>query len=70
MPSHSDFAKELAQDMESLMRAIAGEAAGGPDDMDVTEEERSRAFKAAWEAMLVGGMDGNLGDSGLEPVKR
>ena len=57
----SDFAKELAQGMESLIREIAGEA-GGSDNKSVTEEERSRAFKAAWRAMLVDGMDGSLGD--------
>lgn len=50
------------------MREIAGEAAGSSSDKDVTEEERNRAFKAAWEAMLVDGMDGNLGDSGLEGI--
>ncbi|KIM38541.1 hypothetical protein M413DRAFT_447771 [Hebeloma cylindrosporum] len=64
----SDFAKELAQGMESLMREIAGEAAGSTSDKDVTEEERNRVFKAAWEAMLVDGMDGNLGDGGLEGI--
>lgn len=65
----SEFAKELAKGMESLMREIAGEADGstaasGGDD--VSEEERARAFKAAWEAMLVEGMDGNLGEGGFE----
>jgi peroxin-19 len=53
--------------MESLMREIAGEAAGSSSDKDVTEEERNRAFKAAWEAMLVDGMDGNP-DGGLEGI--
>jgi len=55
----SDFAKELAEGMESLMREIAGEASGSSDGKDVTEEERNHAFKAAWEAMLVEEMDGN-----------
>ncbi|KAF8960796.1 Pex19 protein, partial [Flammula alnicola] len=68
----SEFAKELAQGMESLMREIAGEAAGSAQGDasggEVTEEERARAFKAAWEAMLVEGMDGNLGDGGLEAL--
>jgi peroxin-19 len=50
------------------MREIAGEAAGSSGDKDVTEEERNRAFKAAWEAMLVDGMDGNLADGGLEGI--
>jgi len=50
------------------MREIAGEAAGSSSDKDVPEEERNRALKAAWEAMLVDGMDGNLGDGGLEGI--
>ncbi|KAJ6554028.1 Pex19 protein [Mycena vulgaris] len=50
----ADFAAELARGMESLMREIAAgvpPAAGDavPDDA---------ALKAAWEAMLVEGMDG------------
>ncbi|KAJ7145899.1 Pex19 protein family-domain-containing protein [Mycena epipterygia] len=53
----ADFAAELARGMESLMREIAGEAGAasgsgsgaGPDEA---------ALKAAWEAMLVEGMDG------------
>lgn len=61
------FAKELAQGMESLMREIAGEAgvpeAGASGDM--SESERDRALKAAWEAMLVEGMDGNIGQDGI-----
>ncbi|KAF9481747.1 Pex19-domain-containing protein [Pholiota conissans] len=62
-----EFTKELAKGMENLMREIAGEA-GVPDagSEEVTEEERARAFKAAWEAMLVEGMDGNLGEGGLD----
>ncbi|KJA18282.1 hypothetical protein HYPSUDRAFT_45460 [Hypholoma sublateritium FD-334 SS-4] len=63
-----EFAKELAQGMESLMREIAGEA-GVPEASasgnDTSESERSRAFKAAWEAMLVEGMDGNIGEDGI-----
>jgi len=55
--------------MENLMREIAGEkagdAAGSTDSM--SEEDRARAFKAAWESMLVEGMDGNIeGAGGLE----
>ncbi|KAJ7767468.1 Pex19 protein family-domain-containing protein, partial [Mycena maculata] len=52
-PLTADFAAELAKGMESLMREIGtGQASGsdaGPDDA---------ALKAAWEAMLVEGMDG------------
>ncbi|PPQ79460.1 hypothetical protein CVT25_002622 [Psilocybe cyanescens] len=62
----SDFAKELARGMESLMREITGEVAKVDEDAagsDATEDERARAFKAAWEAMLVEGMDGNIGDT-------
>lgn len=71
--SSDDFARELAREMENLVREIAGEPGsqepgasgavgdGAKDD----EEERARAFKAAWEAMLVEGMDGNLGEDGL-----
>ncbi|KAF8964821.1 Pex19 protein family-domain-containing protein [Flammula alnicola] len=68
----SEFTKELARGMESLMREIADEAAGSAQgdaaEGEVTEDERARAFKAAWEAMLVEGMDGNLGDGGLEAL--
>ncbi|KDR85803.1 hypothetical protein GALMADRAFT_234894 [Galerina marginata CBS 339.88] len=62
----SEFAKELARGMESLMREIAGEApaAEGTPGSDPTEEEQARTLKAAWEAMLVEGMDGNLGEGG------
>ncbi|KAF8154421.1 Pex19 protein family-domain-containing protein [Crassisporium funariophilum] len=64
----SDFAKELARGMESLMREIAGdptEGAGEKAETETTEEERARAFKAAWEAMLVEGMDGNVAGGDL-----
>ncbi|PPR07535.1 hypothetical protein CVT26_013559 [Gymnopilus dilepis] len=69
--SSDDFARELAREMENLVREIAGPAAGaegqgaGSDgsnqDKDKDEEERARAFKAAWEAMLIEGMNANLG---------
>ncbi|KAI0777428.1 Pex19-domain-containing protein [Trametes elegans] len=59
-----DFARELTKGMESLFRDIA-QGAGLEDIPDLakaeegaTDEERSKAFKAAWEAMLVDGMNG------------
>lgn len=61
-----DFARELTRGMESLFRDIA-QGAGLDDipDLDkggenVPDEEREKAFKAAWEAMLVEGMNGSL----------
>ncbi|KAI0746308.1 Pex19 protein family-domain-containing protein [Daedaleopsis nitida] len=61
-----DFARELTKGMESLFRDIAQGA--GLDDIpalgesgeNATDEEREKAFKAAWEAMLVEGMNGTL----------
>ncbi|KAJ7619405.1 Pex19 protein family-domain-containing protein [Roridomyces roridus] len=50
----ADFAAELAKGMESLMREI-GSAAGVPASGEAGAEA---ALKAAWEAMLVEGMDG------------
>ncbi|KAI0367286.1 Pex19-domain-containing protein [Pilatotrama ljubarskyi] len=61
-----DFARELTKGMESLFRDIA-EGAGLEDIPDLakieegtTDEERAKAFKAAWEAMLVEGMNGAM----------
>jgi len=71
----SDFAKELALGMESLMREIAGEATAGKDAAEgaskgegISEEERTKVLKAAWEAMLVEGMDANLGEGGIAGI--
>ncbi len=57
--------------MESLFRDIA-QGAGlddipdlGKDVEDATDEERERAFKAAWEAMLVEGMNGTMNPEDL-----
>ncbi|KAF6741947.1 peroxin19 Pex19p [Ephemerocybe angulata] len=66
----SEFAKELAKGMESLMRDIGAEAGAPPpgDGTGVNEEEaeeQARAFKAAWEAMLVDGMNGKEGEDPL-----
>ncbi|KAI0635373.1 Pex19 protein [Trametes polyzona] len=61
-----DFARELTKGMESLFRDIA-QGAGLEDIPDLskaeegtTDEERAKAFKAAWEAMLVEGMNGAM----------
>ncbi|KAJ7039525.1 Pex19 protein family-domain-containing protein [Mycena alexandri] len=55
----ADFAAELAKGMESLMREISGagegSAAGEGSGPGVADEA---ALKAAWEAMLIEGMDG------------
>ncbi|KAI8973111.1 Pex19 protein family-domain-containing protein [Trametes punicea] len=61
-----DLARELTKGMEDLFRDIA-QGAGLDDIPDLanaeegtTDEERQRAFKAAWEAMLVEGMNGTV----------
>lgn len=70
----AEFTKNLAAGMETLMREIAGgmPAAGGSKESTGTGPESSerdkdaeRAFKAAWEAMLVEGMDGMGADAAL-----
>ncbi|EDR06300.1 uncharacterized protein LACBIDRAFT_300395 [Laccaria bicolor S238N-H82] len=64
----SEFAKELSMGMESLMQEIVAEGKGkkegrGGEKEETTEEERqAKMFKAAWEAMLVEGMNGPGGD--------
>lgn len=52
----SDFTRELAKGMENLMKELGGKA--GADAGGDTDEERDRALKAAWEAMLVEGLNG------------
>jgi peroxin-19 len=63
----ADFAKSLAEEMESLWRGIAQEEVnGGLNDEDETSEqreERERTLAAAWEAMLIEGMDGSTDPS-------
>ncbi|KAH9476275.1 Peroxisome biogenesis protein 19-1 [Psilocybe cubensis] len=69
----SEFAKELALGMESLMREITGEVSKSDVDADgseTTEDERARAFKAAWEAMLIEGMDANIAGAGDASAKK
>ncbi|KAJ3482703.1 hypothetical protein NLI96_g6799 [Meripilus lineatus] len=69
-----DFTKELAAGMASLMREIAAESGSGlpetAEDGEQTDEEKERekAFRKAWEDMLVEGMNGALDmkDLGLE----
>ena len=60
----ADFAKELAEGMESLWRDIAkqglNEGSGGETETSEHMEERERSLAAAWEAMLIEGMDGSL----------
>ncbi|KAH7908723.1 Pex19-domain-containing protein [Hygrophoropsis aurantiaca] len=63
-----DFASELARGMESLMREMgadfdpedlsAGTNHGVVEETPQEKEARERAFAAAWEAMLIEGMDG------------
>ncbi|KIY64042.1 hypothetical protein CYLTODRAFT_338757, partial [Cylindrobasidium torrendii FP15055 ss-10] len=53
----SDFAKELAKGMEELMKDLQ---LGIPEQAEgQTDEEKERQLKAAWEAMLVEGMNSN-----------
>jgi peroxin-19 len=61
------FSRELSIGMESLMREISGgsgEALSAGED----DEEAQRTLKAAWEAMLVDGMDGMGNLPGLEAL--
>ncbi|KAJ7938205.1 Pex19 protein family-domain-containing protein [Mycena leptocephala] len=51
-----DFAAELARGMESLMREIAAGSGSTSEDAGAAPDEA--ALKAAWEAMLIEGMDG------------
>jgi peroxin-19 len=73
---NSEFAKELQKGMESLMREMGGLGGGADGDgvldgaggfgggkKTAKEKEQERAFRAAWEAMLVEGMDGMVAPS-------
>ncbi|OBZ78334.1 Peroxisome biogenesis protein 19-1 [Grifola frondosa] len=60
-----DFTRELTRGMESLMREISNESgipAEGTGEAEDPEQEmeRQKAFKAAWEAMLIESMNGTL----------
>ncbi|KAI0916542.1 hypothetical protein AcV5_003003 [Taiwanofungus camphoratus] len=74
-----DFARELAQGMESLMQEIAGEAGLGPEgaregatgesDEQANEEKKGeKALRAAW-AILIEGMSSSLNSDGGESSK-
>ena len=68
-----DFARELTKGMESLFRDIAmGAGLDGVPDLGkgagaegTTDEEQEKAFRAAWEAMLVEGMNGTMNPEDL-----
>ncbi|KAH9915458.1 Pex19-domain-containing protein [Epithele typhae] len=56
-----DFARELTKGMEELFKDVAsGAGLGGVPAAGDGDAERERAFKAAWEAMLVESMNGSL----------
>ncbi|KAJ3572439.1 hypothetical protein NP233_g3083 [Leucocoprinus birnbaumii] len=79
-----EFARELAKGMEDLMKEITngiatgdkttGDAAVAGDataegGQEMTDEGRQQAFKAAWEAMLVEGLNaGGAGEDLGEPL--
>lgn len=89
----AEFARELAKGMENLMKEITtgldpsqstsgGKSKSAGEDSssagELTDEERMKAFKAAWEAMLVEGLNGTddpslpglgelLGKEGVKP---
>ncbi|EAU86564.1 peroxin19 Pex19p [Coprinopsis cinerea okayama7 len=69
----SAFARELAKGMEDLMREISGGepsaassssagASGSGANPLGEDDETTKALKAAWEAMLVEGMNGKAGE--------
>lgn len=68
-----EFARELSKEMENLMKELVTEDTAGSSSnvtagsntdgtANMTDEERAKAFKAAWEAMLVEELDGRDGD--------
>ncbi|KAJ3922248.1 Pex19 protein family-domain-containing protein [Lentinula edodes] len=53
------FTKELVKNMQDLMRELADEKTPKSNENEETEEgEAERLMKAAWEAMLIEGMNG------------
>ncbi|KAF8888502.1 Pex19 protein family-domain-containing protein [Mucidula mucida] len=58
----SEFARELAKGMESLMKELGSQANVPAGE---TNEEQERQLKAAWEAMLIEGMNGEGSTSAL-----
>jgi peroxin-19 len=66
-----EFARELAKNMEELMKELVTEGessakSGGPETEEDKEKEAQRIMKAAWEAMLVEGMNGITDEGGSE----
>jgi len=59
----SDFAKELEKNMEMLMQGMSldGQSPSSGSAMSEEDKEKAKAFTAAWEAMLVEGMDEAIG---------
>ena len=61
----SEFAKELAKEMHTL---VMQQLARGPDPVEGADSaERVRQFNEAWEAMLVEGLDGSTSSTGGAP---
>lgn len=60
---NDEFAKELAKNMEELMKDLVanGESEEPVDSKEDGDKETQRVLKAAWEAMLIEGMDGMTG---------
>ncbi|KAF8657598.1 hypothetical protein AX16_002179 [Volvariella volvacea WC 439] len=64
----AEFAKELAKGMEELMKELAtdgGKLSGDASGSGDAEADVDKALKAAWEAMLVEGMNGAVDPSKL-----
>lgn len=73
-----DFARELAEGMASLMREMAADAGGKPEenltgtDAPSTQDqlEREAALRKAWEDMIVESMNGALDVNDFGPDKK
>ncbi|CAL1710393.1 unnamed protein product [Somion occarium] len=67
-----NFTEELAKGMAALMREIAAESdvgGGGVGDADGKsgpQTDQEKAFREAWEKMLIDGMNGEVDFDGLE----
>ncbi|KAF9261629.1 hypothetical protein L218DRAFT_869524 [Marasmius fiardii PR-910] len=61
-----EFAKELAKNMEELMKELVstGEKEESRDRNEDQDKNTERVLKAAWEAMLIEGMNGMTGGGG------
>jgi peroxin-19 len=61
------FTNELTKEMENLMRGMGGEEREEEGELDQDQiKEAERVFKAAWEAMLVEGMNGTATEEEIE----